>query len=211
MTTLQLTIPDEPLALKALTRTLLEQAPEQGLPLVLEGRWIADPLWAAWGAELGSRGMFRERFGEIVASYANELRLWVVGERPWEQAAGGLAGRVVRRVPTATPAADGTERGAAWEIALHRVGITPDADMTTLIARIGDLQLLYDIPPGSTAGASPRQFRAVVWAGARPRDPEAPLGESRPGTTGSMALAEALGRFLLKDPAYPPAGERVSA
>ena len=77
-----LTIPDEPLALKTLALMLLEQAPEQGLPLVLEGRWIADPLWAV-GDDLAARGLSRERFGQIVADYANELRLWVVGERPW--------------------------------------------------------------------------------------------------------------------------------
>jgi hypothetical protein len=204
MTTLHLTIPDEPLALKTLARTLLEQAPEQGLPLVLEGRWIADPLWAAWGDDLDARGLNRERFGEIVADYANELRLWVVGERPWAQAAGGLAGRVARRVPAATMAADDPERGAAWEIALHRVGIAPDSDMATLTARIGDLQLLYDIPTGAAPGPSYRESRAIVWAGARPRDPEAPFGESRPGATGAAAVAEALGYFLLKDPAYPP-------
>ena len=56
MATLHLTIPDEPLALQTLARTLLEQAPEQGLPLVLEGRWIADPLWATWGDDLDARG-----------------------------------------------------------------------------------------------------------------------------------------------------------
>jgi hypothetical protein len=203
MTTLRLTIPDEPLALKALTRTLLEQAPEQGLPLVLEGQWIADPLWAAWGSELARREMSRERFGEIVAGYTNELRLWVVGERPWAQAAGGMAGRVTRRV-AGFPRAEDLVQGAAWEIALNRVGIAPDAEMATLVSRIGDLQLLYDVPAGPAAGASLRLSRAVVWAGARPRDPEAPFGESRPGATGAVALAEALGQFLLKDPAYPP-------
>lgn len=202
MSTLKLTIPDEPLALKALTRTLLEQAPDQGLPLVLEGAWIADPLWAAWGSELARSGMSRERFGDIVTGYTNEMRLWVVGERPWTQAAGGLAGRVTRRVAR-YPRAEELAPGAAWEIALNRVGIAPDAEMATLVSRIGDLHLLYEVPPGSVAGAH-RQFRAVVWAGARPRDPEAPFGESRPGATGAVALAEALGQFLLKDPAYPP-------
>ena len=206
MSTLKLSIPDEPLALKTLTRTLLEQAPEQGLPLVLDGRWLADPLWEVWGGELTRRGMARERFSAIVTDYANELRLWVVGERPWEQAAGGLAGRVERRVPATTLEAegDGPERGAAWQVALGRVGITPDAEMSALVSRIGDLQLLFDAPVDSIGGGRPRDAGAIVWAGARPRDPEAPFGASRPGATGAAALAEALGHFLLKDPAYPP-------
>ena len=59
MSTLKLSIPDEPLALKTLTRTLLEQAPEQGLPLVLDGRWLADPLWEVWGGELTRRAEWR--------------------------------------------------------------------------------------------------------------------------------------------------------
>ena len=42
--------------------------------------------------------MSRDRFGRIVAGYGNELRLWVVGERPWQQFISGLAGRVERRL-----------------------------------------------------------------------------------------------------------------
>jgi hypothetical protein len=43
--------------------------------------------------------MDRDRFGEIVAGYRRELWLWVMGERTWAQAAGGLLGRVQRRLP----------------------------------------------------------------------------------------------------------------
>jgi hypothetical protein len=198
-----LTLPEEPRALKSLARTLLDQAPESGLPLVATGEWIADPLWESWGDALRERGMGREQFGQIVADYGNELRLWVVGERPWEHYIGGLAGRVERRL---LPSSGSTGNGAhqPWRDALGRIGVAADDEMARLISRIGELHLLYDVTApngmdGGTRGAS----AAIVWAGGRPRDPEVPFGEGRSGSS-AAALAEALGRFLLKDPAYPP-------
>lgn len=199
-----LPLPEEPLSLKSVVRTLLEQAPDEGLPLVLAGTWIADPLWERWAAPLQRRGMDRAHFGVIVAGYANELRLWVVGERPWEQAAGGLAGRVTRRLdPGASSNASVPEPRDGWQQALHRVGIGPDAEMSALTTRLGELHLLYEIAAPGEAATIGNGTAAIVWAGARPRDPEAPCGEARSSTAGA-ALAEALGRFLLKDPAYPP-------
>lgn len=197
MTDIILPIPDEPQSLRAVVRTLLDQAPDEGLPLVLKGQWIADPLWERWGATLSQRGMDRAAFGEIVAGYANEMRLWVMGERPWEQAASGLAGRVARRIG---PPAQATT--VHWQEALRRIDLSPDDHFSTLVSRIGELKLLFEI----TSPLSPSQGGpvAIVWAGARPRDPEAPYGASLHGATGAPALAEALGRFLLKDPAYPP-------
>src|SRR5687768_15123436 len=200
-----LTLPEEPRALKSMARTLLDQAPETGLPLVVAGEWIADPLWERWGEVLSERGMDRERFGQIVAGYGNELRLWVVGERPWQHAISGLAGRVERRLsPSAKSTGNGVDR--SWCNALGRVGVAPDDEMTRLISRIGELHLLYDVaaPNGTAAGSrGASTASAIVWAGGRPRDPEVPFGEGRSGSS-SAALAEALGRFLLKDPAYPP-------
>jgi hypothetical protein len=200
-----LPLPEEPHALHTVMRTLLEQAPDEGLPLVLAGEWIADPLWEHWGETLVRQGMDRVQFGEIVAGYANELRLWVVGERPWEQAAGGLAGRVSRRLDPLPTARNGAS--SQWQEALGRIGIGPDADMSALIARIGELQLHYDVnaPNGRSKSARPlAAASAIVWAGASWRDPEVPFGEAKSGSSGAAALAEALGRFLLKDPAYPP-------
>ena len=200
-----LTLPEEPRALRSMARTLLDQAPETGLPLVVAGGWIADPLWESWGEVLEERGMDRERFGQIVAGFGNELRLWVVGERPWQQYISGLAGRVERRL---SPSVKSTGNGVhqPWRDALGRVGVTPDDEMTRLISRIGELHLLYDVaaPNGKedcSRGASTAS--AIVWAGGRPRDPEVPFGEGHSGSS-AAALAEALGRFLLKDPAYPP-------
>ncbi len=200
-----LTLPEEPRALKSMARTLLDQAPETGLPLVVAGEWIADPLWERWGEVLDECGMDREQFGQIVAGFGNELRLWVVGERPWQHYISGLAGRVERRL---SPSGKSTGNGVhqPWRNALGRVGVTPDDEMTRLISRIGELHLLYDVAApngkeGSSRGASAAS--AIVWAGGRPRDPEVPFGEGH-SRSSSAALAEALGRFLLKDPAYPP-------
>ena len=205
MVTSTLTLPEEPRALRSMARTLLDQAPETGLPLVVRGEWVADPLWECWGDLLRERGMDREQFSHIVTGYGNELRLWVVGERPWEQYISGLAGRVERRF---SPSAKSTGIGAhqPWRDALGRVGVAPDDDITRLVSRIGELHLLYDIAApngreGNSRGASAAS--AIVWAGGRPRDPEVPFGEGCSGSS-SAALAEALGRFLLKDPAYPP-------
>jgi hypothetical protein len=200
-----LTLPEEPRALRSMARTLLDQAPETGLSLIMGGEWITDPLWECWRDLLREHGMDRERFGQIVADNGNELRLWVVGERPWQQYISGLAGRVTRRLsPSATSAGNGAHQ--PWRDALGRVGVAPDDEMSRLISRIGELYLLYDIAaangkedrPQSASSAS-----AVVWAGGRPRDPEVPFGEGHSGSS-AAALAEALGRFLLKDPAYPP-------
>jgi hypothetical protein len=200
-----LTLPEEPRALKSMARTLLDQAPETGLPLVLAGEWVADPLWESWGDLLRDRGMDREQFRLIVSGYGNELRLWVVGERPWTQAISGLAGRVARRLEPTASGERTMHSHESWQVALERVGVTPADKMATLTSRLGELQLLYDIAALNGAnGRSRGPKAAIVWAGARPRDPEVPYGEGRSGSSSAAALAEALGRFLLKDPAYPP-------
>jgi hypothetical protein len=49
--------------------------------------------------------MDKARFLEIARSYSAELRLWVVGERPWIHCVSGLAGRVRRRLPAPDGAA----------------------------------------------------------------------------------------------------------
>ena len=200
-----LTLPEEPRALRSMARTLLHQAPETGLPLVVQGEWLADPLWECWGDLLRELGMDREQFGHVVAGYGNELRLWVVGERPWQHYVSGLAGRVERRL---SPSGKSTGNGARqpWRDALGRVGVAPDDEMSRLISRISELHLLYDVSAPNGHKDSSRDASAasaIVWAGGRPRDPEVPFGEGC-SESSSAALAEALGRFLLKDPAYPP-------
>jgi hypothetical protein len=95
-----LSLPEEPVALRRRTRALIEEDPGRGTAVVDAGPWIADPLWERWGPALEAAGMDRDRFGAIVTGYRRELWLWVMGERTWAQSAGGLLGRVQRRLPT---------------------------------------------------------------------------------------------------------------
>ncbi len=95
----ELPLPPEPAELRVETRALVEDSPEEGMRTVSDGRFVADPLWEEWGDELEGAGMDYERFLGITRGYANELRLWVVGERPWEHCISGLAGRTLRRLP----------------------------------------------------------------------------------------------------------------
>jgi hypothetical protein len=104
---LSLSLPEEPVELRRRTRALIEQDPAGGAAVVDAGAWIANPLWGFWGPVLEPAGMDRGRFDEIVAGYRRELWLWVMGERTWAQAAGGLLGRVLRRLPS-----PGAEAGA---------------------------------------------------------------------------------------------------
>ena len=90
---------EEPHALRAETRALVEDSPEEGLRLVRDGQPLADSPWEEWGAVLREAGVDRERFHEITRGYADEIRLWVMGERPWDHCVAGLAGRVLRRLP----------------------------------------------------------------------------------------------------------------
>lgn len=98
-TSAELAPPEEPNEMRAETRALLEDSPEEGARLVESGHPLADLLWKEWGTELEAAGMDRERFLRITRGYAGEIRLWVVGERPWDHCVAGLAGRVLRRLP----------------------------------------------------------------------------------------------------------------
>ncbi len=205
---MHLPIPAEPVALRAVGRTLLEQAPDDGAPLIASGGWIADALWGWWQGPLERGGMDRARFDRVVADYGNELRLWAIGERPWDQCASGLAGRVSRRLRpiAAVDPPGGTVARPAWDDALSRVGLAAGSPEDDLASAVGRLRLLHDVD--AVPAGDRLVHRAVVWAGARPRDPEAPRGEGASEISRAGALAEALGRFLLKDPAYPPVAWR---
>jgi hypothetical protein len=96
----RLPVPDEPTELRAETRALLEDSPGEGGRVIADAAFVSDLLWEEWKTELKGGGMGYGRFMEISRSYAGELRLWVVGERPWDQCAAGLAGRLLRRLPT---------------------------------------------------------------------------------------------------------------
>ena len=92
-------MPDEPKDLKTETRALLEESPEEGSRVVEDATFVADLLWEEWRADLEGAGMDHDRFLDISRGYAAEFRLWVVGERPWNHCAAGLAGRSLRRLP----------------------------------------------------------------------------------------------------------------
>ena len=94
-----LPLPEEPAELRAEIRALLEDRPEEGTRVVGDAAFVADLLWEEWGEDLEGAGMSRERFHEISSGYSGELRLWVVGEQPWDHCVAGLAGRVRRRLP----------------------------------------------------------------------------------------------------------------
>jgi hypothetical protein len=94
-----LSLPEEPVELRRRTRALVEEDPDRGAAVVDAGAFLADPLWERWGPALESAGMDRDRFAGVVAGYRRELWLWVMGERTWTQSAGGLLGRVRRRLP----------------------------------------------------------------------------------------------------------------
>ncbi len=95
----ELPLPPEPAGLRAETRALIEETPEEGIRLVNEGHPLAGPLWEEWGEKLEGAGVDYERFLQITRGYAGEIRLWVMGERPWDHCIAGLAGRVLRRLP----------------------------------------------------------------------------------------------------------------
>ena len=92
-------MPDEPKDLKAETRALLEESPEGGSRVIEDATFVSDLLWEEWETTLEEAGMNYDRFVEISRGYAGEFRLWVVGERPWNHCAAGLAGRALRRLP----------------------------------------------------------------------------------------------------------------
>ena len=97
--TKSLPMPDERKDLKAETRALLEESPEAGSRVIEDAAFVSDLLWDEWGADLEEAGMGYDRFVEISRGYAGEFRLWLVGERPWNHCAAGLAGRTLRRLP----------------------------------------------------------------------------------------------------------------
>lgn len=95
---LELPVPLEPVELRQQLRSELLGGVEW------EGRFgaelgVGDVLWSAWAEALTAAGLSRKRFGEGIRGYRRELWFWVLGDRMWDQAVTGLAGRLSRRLP----------------------------------------------------------------------------------------------------------------
>jgi hypothetical protein len=54
-------------------------------------------LWRDWEEELVPAGVDETAFDEIVAGATNEVWLWVMGDRPYDQLVASIAGRTIRR------------------------------------------------------------------------------------------------------------------
>ena len=64
-----------------------------------DGLGVGERLWESWAPVLEPAGMALQDFQAHVRAYRRELWFWVLGERPWQQAVSGLAGRLARRLP----------------------------------------------------------------------------------------------------------------
>jgi hypothetical protein len=90
-----LAIPDEPLELKALLRAGVGEDPVAGRVEALAQ--VAAMLWHDWAGLLSASGMEEVTFTSIVAGATNEVWLWVMGDRPFDQLVTSIAGRTLRR------------------------------------------------------------------------------------------------------------------
>jgi hypothetical protein len=61
---------------------------------------VGDVLWHEWAPPLEAAGMDHAAFDQVVLGYRRELWFWLLGERSWEAAVTGLAGRLSRRLTT---------------------------------------------------------------------------------------------------------------
>jgi hypothetical protein len=92
-----LAIPDEPLQQKALLRAAAGEDPVAGRVVALAE--IAAMFWRDWKEALAPLGMDEESFASIIAGATNEVWLWVMGDRPFDQLVASIAGRTIRRIP----------------------------------------------------------------------------------------------------------------
>jgi hypothetical protein len=95
---LELEVPGEPAALRVTMHEAVEGG--QGWDEAFgDGAGVGAMLWGRWGAALEQAGVGRAQFDAVVRGYRRELWFWFLGERTWQQAAEGLAGRLRRRLP----------------------------------------------------------------------------------------------------------------
>jgi hypothetical protein len=87
--------PEEPLETKAFLRAAVGEDAVAGRGAALAK--VTELLWEAWEDSLAPFGVDEKRFASIVAGATNEVWLWVMGDRPYDQLVASLAGRTTRR------------------------------------------------------------------------------------------------------------------
>lgn len=97
----RLELPEEPLDVKASLRDSLLEGHDwrEGFD---DDICVAIWLWKLWQPALEPYGVSREDFFDHVTAHRRELWLWLIGDRQWLQFVTGLAGRVVRRLPSSS-------------------------------------------------------------------------------------------------------------
>jgi hypothetical protein len=65
----RLPVLDEPKEVKAETRALLEETPEEGSRVIADAAFVSDLLWEHWGTDLEAAGMGYGRFLVMLPSY----------------------------------------------------------------------------------------------------------------------------------------------
>lgn len=86
----------EPVALRRALRALAGDDPVTGRSEAT--RRLAATLWRTWRAEFAPHGMTAKQFREVVAGAGQEVWLWVMGDRPFDQIQESIAGRARRRL-----------------------------------------------------------------------------------------------------------------
>jgi len=91
-----LPIPEEPEAVKATLRVAVGEDPVGGRTVAVAE--MATLLWQAWAGELAAMGVDDSTFSAVVVGAGNEVWLWVMGDRPYDQLVTSIAGRTIRRL-----------------------------------------------------------------------------------------------------------------
>jgi hypothetical protein len=88
-------LPEEPLEVKVLLRAGVGEDPVAGRAAAVAK--VAELLFDAWRETLAGLAVDEERFASVVTGASNEVWLWVMGDRPYDQLVASLAGRTIRR------------------------------------------------------------------------------------------------------------------
>ncbi len=97
----RLELPEEPVDIRVgLRDALLEGRTGGTVSATRSASGYGCGIW--WRPALEPGGMGREEFVDAIIADGRELWLWLMGERQWFPFITGLAGRIVRRLPSST-------------------------------------------------------------------------------------------------------------